>query len=346
MGFLPLFIPLLKPLTVLIGPVPLFYLYHFWQTIPPSIQRRRRPLPIQSLVAIIILAFSSLLYFCIFSLGNSENIYYLTKARFITSPSILQTRLSKFRLLTADDQILLERLATSLSERLNYAKFGPNPLTHCAWCLMTRNEPTGSITLGDATMYLIFSLPYLAWPYLFHAFILGVTTTPFLTTVQFSRDMRVYLVYVLGLILAAEVWILVTFDGNVNSSAYELQDVIWLHWDLNSFRYSALAVVSGLHAMIIYVVETGWMVLPPSTNDRLFQIGTIGENVGQRTKLARAIRGVVMQNAEWRQTVERWWDKQRILERPEIPDDFRTRWAPEARKWVDGMIKLEEEQGQ
>ena len=342
MGMLPLLLPLLKPLAILIGPAPLFYLYRSWQSKPATIRQNRRPLPFQSLVAIVILCGTPLAYVCVYFLGT-ENIFSLTNARFITSPSVIQTRLAKIRPLTQDDQILLERLGTSLSERLNYAIYGPSPLTHCTWCQTTRTDVNGQITVGDATMYLLFSLPQIIFPYLVHAFILGLTTTPFLTSSQISRDLRTYMSYVLGLLLAAELWILATFDININSSATELRDVIWLHWDLQSFRYTILSITSLIQAAIIYVVETGLIVPPPSMEDRLFQFGVIEENVTQRMRLARTVRGIIMKNSEWRLRSLRWWDRQRNPERLEIPEEIKRKWETDARNFVDGMIKIEEE---
>jgi hypothetical protein len=150
--------------------------------------------------------------------------------------------------------------------------------------------------------------------------------------------------YVLGLLLAAELWILATFDSNVNSSAHELRDVIWLHWDLHSFRYTALSITSLVQAAIIYVVETGLIVLPSSMVDKLFQIGVVGENAAQRMRLARTVRGVIMKNSEWRARSIRWWDKQQTPEQPEIPEEVKVKWETDVRNWVDGMIKIEEEQ--
>lgn len=343
MGILPLLLPLLKPLTILVGPAPLFYLYRSWQSNPASLQRNRHPLPPQSFVAIVILCITFLAYVCIYLL-NTENVFSITNTRFVTPPSVIHTRLTRIRPLTQEDQILLDRLGTSLSERLNYAIYGPTPLTHCTWCQITRTDVNGQITIGDATMYFLFSLPQIISPYLIHAFILGATTTPFLTSSQISRDLRTYMAYVLGLLLAAELWILATFDSNVNSSAHELRDVIWLHWDLHSFRYMALSMTSLVQSVIIYVVETGLIMLPPSMEDVLFKIGVVGENVAQRMRLARTVRGVVMKNSEWRVQSIRWWDKQRSPERPEIPEEVKVKWETDARNWVDGMIKIEEEQ--
>jgi hypothetical protein len=96
--------------------------------------------------------------------------------------------------------------------------------------------------------------------------------------------------------------------------------------------------------MIIFVIETGTIVLSPATEDKLFQIGIIGENVGQRIKLARTVRGVVMKNSEWRARNVRWWGKQQRPVEEEIPDEVRKKWEVDARTWVDGMIKIEEEQ--
>jgi hypothetical protein len=191
-------------------------------------------------------------------------------------------------------------------------------------------------------MYLLFSLPQIISPYIIHAFILGVTTTPFLTSSQISRDLRTYLSYVLGLLLAAELWILATFDSNVNSSVQELRDVIWLHWDLHSFRYTALSITSLVQAVIIYVVEAGLIVLPQSMEDRLVQMGVAGENIMHKIRLARTVRKATMKNPEWRIRSLQWWDKQRSPERPAIPEEVKVKLETDARNWVDMMIKIEE----
>src|SRR5579859_5619491 len=268
MGIIPLLFPILKQFGILVGPAPLFYLYRSWQSLPASVPRNRYSLPATSLLAIVILLFASLVYLTISLFGGSENIFYLTNARFITPSNLLSARLSKLRPIQQDDNLLIERLSNSLAERINYSIYGPGPVTQCTWCLTTQNE---SGTQGDATMYLLFSIPEIISPYLIHAFILGVTTTPFLATGYVTRNMRVYVSYLLGLAMATEIWILLTFDGTVNASATNLREVVWLHWDLFSFRYISLAVISLLHAFVVYFLDTGFIVIPPAIEDRLFQ---------------------------------------------------------------------------
>jgi hypothetical protein len=336
MGILPQLLPLVKPLTFLIGPAPLFYLYRSWRS-TPAVKQCRRPLPSVSLFAIAILILSSLVYGGISLFGGSENIFYLTKARFITSPSILQNSLAKIRPLIQTDNTLIARLGTSLSERLNYARYGPTPLMHCSWCLANYDNNT---VLGDATMYLLFSLPQIISPYLLHAFILGVTTTPFLTSSRTCRKLRTYIAYVIGLVLAAELWILVTADGNVNSSAQDLSDVKWLHWDLHTFRYTSLSILSLLQAVAVYIIETGLVVIPQSSlEDRVFEVGTMGEGIARRIKLMRSVKEVVMQSPEWRARAEEWASQNRIPE-GDVSEETRRRLEAEARKWVDGMLTI------
>lgn len=345
MGILPQLIPLLKPLTILIGPAPLFYLYRLWQSTPSTAPRQRRPLPVPSLIAISILLLSSFFYLCILLLGGSENVFYLTQSRFVTPTSVLQSRLAKIRHVSDNDQILFQRLSTSLSERINFATFGPSPLILCTWCQSIHKDGTtnGSVTLGDSSMYLLFSLPHIFAPYIAHAFLLGITTTPFLALSQTCRDLRVYISYALGLVLAAEVWILATFDGTINSSAHDLRDVTWLHWDLHSFRYVSLTVICIAHAVVIYGIETAWVVLPPSEEERLFQVSVVGENVAHRMRLTRTVREVIMKSTEWRLRAGQWWERQREGEAkvPEIPETLRLKWQAEARTWVDAKIKFE-----
>ena len=336
--------PLVKPLTFLIGPAPLFYLYRSWQSFPASLQRsQRRDLPKSSLFAIIVLITASVIYLCIALFGDSENIYSLTQARFKTSVTVLQSRLSRIRSLSPQDHILLERLATSLSERLNYASYGPKPLIDCPWCLATHVQPNSPpILVGESTMYLLFSLPRIISPYLVHAFILGITTTPFFSSTQFTRNLRVYLSYALGLTLAAEIWILATFDSNSNSSANEFTEVTWLHWDLHFFRFVMLSVNAGIHATLAYILDTGAIDLPATREDRLMQLATITETVTARMRLSRILRTVILQNSVWRERAEGWWNRRKV-ERIEIPEDIRQKWEREARIWVDGMIQVKEQ---
>ena len=346
MGILPELLPLFKPLTVLIGPAPLFYLYRAWKSNAASVQRRRQRLPTQASLSILILIILSFVYASLIFFGRSENIFYLTKSRFVAQPSVLQNRLSRIRPQTESDQILLERLATSLSERLSYAVYGPAPLVHCTWCLREHTDAMGSVIVGDDRMYLIFSLPQIISPYLIHAFILGILTTRFLTSAKVSRDLRIYLSYALGLLLAAELWVRATFDTTRNSSANGLSDVIWLHWDLHSFRYTVLTILCLMHAGIVYIVETGCVVLPPAMEDRVFQIGVIAENIAQRMRLSRIVRSVVMRKPEWREKVQRWWDRQRVRERPAVSEEITMKWEAEASGWINSILKIEEEREQ
>lgn len=338
MGITPLLFPILKQLGILVGPAPLFYLYRSWQSLPATVQRNRYPVPPTSLLAIGILLFASLVYLTVFLFGGSENVFYSTDARFITPSSVLAARLSKLRPITQDDKVLVDRLSVSLAERINYAIYGPGPLTYCTWCLTIQNE---TLAQGDAMMYLLFSLPQIISPYLIHAFILGMTTTPFLARGYVTRDMRVYVSYLLGIAMATEIWILLTFDGTVNASATNLREVTWLHWDLHSFRYTSLVVISLLHALVVYFLDTGFIVLPPVMDDRLFQLAAMEENINQRMRFTRVVKGIVMKKSIWRSKVESYWDNQRGNE-ANVPEDIKAMWEPEARKWVDGMIKFEE----
>jgi hypothetical protein len=100
-------------------------------------------------------------------------------------------------------------------------------------------------------------------------------------------------------------------------------------------------MISALQAGFVYAFDTGMIVLPPSETDRIFQLGLIQENVAQRMKIARTVRDVVMQNPEWRAKVEKWWDNKRV-ENVEIPEELRQQWEADARRWVDGMIQIEQ----
>jgi len=344
MGIFSQLLPLVKPLSILIGPAPIFYLFRSWQSIPASARKgQRRSLPKSSLVSVTILSIVCLIYLCNALFGESENIYALTQARFKTSVTVIQSRLSRIRNLTTEDHILLERLATSLSERLNYAIYGPKPLIECSWCLSPYEQPNSpSILLGESMMYILYPLPQIISPYLFHAFILGLTTTPFLTSTQITRALRVYLSYALGLTLAAELWILATFDITSNSSANELREVTWLHWDLHFFRYIMLFLIAVVHAGLLYIVDAGLFPLPATKDDRILHLSNIAETVTARLKLTRAIRIVVLRNPVWRDRMERWWRK-RNVEKVEIPEDVQRKWETEARVWVDGMIQIKEE---
>jgi hypothetical protein len=191
-------------------------------------------------------------------------------------------------------------------------------------------------------MYLLFSLPQIFSSYLVHAFILGMTTTPFLARGNVTRNMRIYVSYLLGLVMATEIWILFTFDGTVNASATTFQEVHWLHWDLHSFRHSCLTIISVLHAIVVYLLDTGVVVLPASMETRLFQLAALEDNINQRMRFTRDVRRAVMKNPAWRAKVLGYWDKQGDG-KLDVPEEIKAMWEPEARKWVDGLVKFEEE---
>lgn len=338
MGILPLLFPILKQFTILVGPAPLFYLYRSWQSLPASVHRSRHPLTVTSLLSIAVLLLAALVYLITAVLGGSENIFHLTNARFTTPSNVISARLSKARPFTQTDGVLISRLSTSLAERISYTIYGPEPLTQCTWCLSTTDDGG---THGDAAMYLMFSLPQILSPYLVHAFILGFTTTPFLARGYVTRNMRVYISYLLGLVMATEVWILITFDGTVNAPATALREVTWLHWDLFSFRYASLAIISLLHALVIYLLDTGAIVLPATMEARLFQLAAMEEDINQRMRFTRTLNGAVMKRLAWRTKVVQYWDAQRGNEQA-VPEEFKSLWEPNVRKFVDGIIKFEE----
>jgi len=293
---------------------------------------------VASSLSIAVLLLAALVYFTAAIFGGSENIFYLANARFITPSNVLSARLSKARPFTQTDGVLISRLSTSLAERISYTIYGPEPLIQCTWCLTTTDDGG---THGNAAMYLIFSLPQILSPYLVHAFVLGLTTTPFLARGYVTRNMRIYVSYLLGLLMATEVWTLISFDGTVNASATALGEVTWLYWDLFSFRYTSLAVISLLHAIVIYLLDTGAIVLPTTMEDRLFQLAAMEENINQRMRFTRTLNGVIMKRSAWRTKVVQYWDAQREKEQT-VPEEIKSLWESDARMWVDGMIKFEE----
>jgi hypothetical protein len=92
----------------------------------------------------------------------------------------------------------------------------------------------------------------------------------------------------------------------------------------------------------VYLLDTGVVVLPVSMETRLFQLAALQDNINQRMRFTRIVKSVVMKNPAWRAKVLSYWDKQGDS-KPDVPEEIRAMWEPEARKWVDGMVKFEEE---
>jgi hypothetical protein len=107
------------------------------------------------------------------------------------------------------------------------------------------------------------------------------------------------------------------------------------------FRYTSLSIISLFHAVAVYIIETDLVVVPQSSmEDRVVEVGTMGEGIARRIKLIRVVKEVVMQSPEWRARAGDCASQNRISE-GDVSEETRRRLEAEARKWVDGMLTIE-----
>jgi hypothetical protein len=141
--------------------------------------------------------------------------------------------------------------------------------------------------------------------------------------------------------VAAEVWIKLTFDFTKNAGATNLSEVIWLHWELYRFRYLTLAVISLVQSLVVYIVDTGMVRRPATTEERIRRSVQISEAVSAKVKISRLLCEVIMKRKEWSMSAEKWWAG-RERDAADIPMEVKLQWERDAQKWIDEIIQIRE----
>lgn len=188
-----------------------------------------------------------------------ENVFLKTQSRLQIEPSVLFARLRLLRDLTPTDETLRIKLS-SMQNRLVYLAYGPDTLLNCIWC------STGDG--NDAQNYLLYSLPKIVAPHIFHLGILGLATSSFVGA-EGSR-FRTHATIAGLVLMIVETWYLGTYDLSGNKKARMLQEIDFAHWRVRFIRYLSFAAVDSVLGLVLWLTSTNrWLAKPVSLAERL-----------------------------------------------------------------------------
>ncbi|KAF2278063.1 uncharacterized protein EI97DRAFT_457287 [Westerdykella ornata] len=216
---------------------------------PPKVQHALNLLAASAAVCLVL----TLPYFA------PENVFLKTQSRLQIEPSVLFARLRLLRDLTPADETLRIKFG-SIQNRLVYLAYGPDTLLNCIWC--------SSGAGNDAQNYLLYSLPKLVTPHIFHLAVLGLATSSFVGT-EGSR-FRIHATIAGLVLLVAEAWYLGTYDISGNKKARMLQEIDFAHWRVRLLRYLSFAAVDAALGLVLWLTSTNrWLARPASIAERL-----------------------------------------------------------------------------
>lgn len=196
-----------------------------------------------------------------------ENIFKATRSRLLTPQNVLFERLSKLRPLTADDEVLRDKLSTK-SGRLLYTAYGPGPLSACTWC--KTDEPLS---------YLFFALPNMAAAHLAHIVVLGLVTSSSLS--EHGGVWRTSATIAgLGLFLAEMYYIGFATNPNAHGT---MAEAVWLFEQVRLWRGVAMAAVDGVLGYMLWLSGT-----------RRWTVGLEGTMVNEKIEMAaKGLEGAI-----------------------------------------------------
>jgi hypothetical protein len=305
-----------KTLAFLILPtaLPRLIAYYRSYTSPPKQAAALKPLSLRTSPVLTILFLSALLAFLsTLPAFSPENVFLLTCSRLETSATVLMVRLKALRELTAEDERLLEVLkAGGEKAALFYARFGPRVLREAVW-VQVKDQ-------GAAQEYLMFAATGMLKPHLLHLVALGVATSATFCGRE-GAQWRTVAVVAGGMIAAAELSYVATYDDNTNRQATRLADINFIFWKIPLVRGLAIAALDGVLGLIIYLQATGRAFQsPPPIGERLAEHARMLEGTLARMRGLGVVRNGAVRDQQARERVGEYWRKEEEVMRDVFED--------------------------
>lgn len=309
-----------------------------------------------------------------------ENIFVATSSRLQTPNDVLFTRLAAQRPdreLTSTDEALKLRLI-SLESRLLYLQLGPEALADCPFCSGTGVDAQSSFSAAN---YLYYALIDLVAAYLVNLVLIAAVTSPLLMLGHKSRysstaaqvppttadtlathGLRTRLVAdhahdvavahirrwrapmsVLTLCGAAlDVYLVATYNNQVNSRAARLADLDLFFWNMRTYRGLACAGTLAALAAVLYLTASGhhssgrlgllgvvlFGTMPPPTPAARIT-AAVRELTGVKSKLnaGAIVKNTALRDTDLRARTQAYWAHEVML----------VAEAMEEREVVDGV---------
>ncbi|KAL1302260.1 hypothetical protein AAFC00_002681 [Neodothiora populina] len=305
-----------QSLVIFFGPILLPKVLAFYRSIRAPSTQPPTPLPSSTSRALNIL-FACAFFALVSTLPffSPPNIFTQTSSRLQTPTNVLFTRLAALHSLTPSEESLravFER--GGLEARLLYFRFGPDVLASSAHIIA---DPRA----GDAGIaYLVFALPSLLAPHLFHLAILGVVTSAVFAGRDAARWRTAALISGVALALA-DVAATATYDHGVNARATRPGDVDAFFWKRRLVARLAVCATDGLLGWMVYLTATKRAFVEPLAAAERVEAATRSlEGVLARLRGLGAVRNVVFRDTMLRGKLERYWVQEQEVMRAVFED--------------------------
>lgn len=171
-----------------------------------------------------------------------------------------------------------------------------------------------------STAYLVYALPGLLAPHLFHLGILGLVTSSIFAGREAARWRTLASIAAIVL-MAADFGLLATYDHTLNARAVRLTDVDGFFWKRRLICRLMVCFVDGVLGWIIYLTATKRAFVEPVTPAERVEDNTRQlELMLGRLKGLGAIRNVVFRDTMLRSSLERYWANEQEVMRAVFED--------------------------
>ncbi|KAF2018117.1 hypothetical protein BU24DRAFT_165073 [Aaosphaeria arxii CBS 175.79] len=227
-----------------------------------------------------------------------ENIFVKTQSRLQIEPNVLFARLRMLRPLTEDDEILRSKISTNPRNKLLYLTYGPDTLINCIWCASNDGN--------DTQNYMLYSLPKIIAPHIYHLIVLGLATSSLVGS-EGSRFRTHATIVGLGLAVI-EAYFMQTYDITFNKRSKTLQDIDFVHWRVRFLRYIAFAIVDGIFGLVLWLTSTNrWLAKPESIAERLEMTTRKAEDTTNKLRALGLLSNSVNRDPQLRTVREMYW---------------------------------------
>ncbi|KAK9778822.1 hypothetical protein SCAR479_04445 [Seiridium cardinale] len=300
----------IKSLLLFFGPILLpkaIGYYRSFRAGPAAQGLTIKPLPPQVIRALGLLGATTLIYL-LFSLPpfTPENLFARTQSRLQIPTDVLFTRLTALRpgnILTDTDTALRAKFV-NLESRLLYLQFGPGVLADCPFC-----------NAEDPRSYLYYAVPGVLAPHLFNLVVLSAATSGLMTGQEGSK-WRTPAVLVSAVVAALDIYIVSTYNYQLNARATRLVELDMFFWSARVYRLVTFALINSAFAALLYLSSTNRaFATPPSPAERVEAVTRQLMVTKSKLNALGIVKNTAIRDEELRERMQSYWQHEGRLMR-------------------------------
>ncbi|KAH6656760.1 hypothetical protein BKA67DRAFT_552972 [Truncatella angustata] len=310
----------IKSLLLFFGPILLpkaIAYYRSFRAGPAAQGLTLKPLPPKVLRALTLLGATALVYLAL-SLPPfaPENLFARTQSRLQIPTDVLFTRLTALRPANAltDADATLRAKFVNLESRLLYLQFGPSVLAGCPFC-----------NAEDPRSYLYYAAPGLLAPHLFNLVVLSVATSGLMTGHEGSK-WRAPAVLVSAAIAAIDIYLVSSYNYQVNARATRLVDIDSFFWTSRLYRLVTFALINSAFAALLYLSSTNRaFASPPGPAERVEAVTRQLMMSKSKLNALGIVKNTAIRDEELRERMQSYWQHEgrlmrEVMEEKEVID--------------------------